>query len=159
MCELCCPSSTQLRYVWYHAHLAIKREATIRRGVVAILKQSPNFTVALFDRIKQKNLAKVIQAMPLKVRASHYCFTQGSTQLMILPVVKYFMTREVRHRFITHGTGTNCARTLNQTFNELSRFGFRAGGLPPCLGGTFELNRNWVQDQLVMEEQNSSNKV
>mmetsp|Transcript_9018 Transcript_9018/g.13872 ORF Transcript_9018/g.13872 Transcript_9018/m.13872 type:complete len:341 (-) Transcript_9018:274-1296(-) len=149
----------KLRYVWFNAQMAAKRKSSICRGVVCIFHQSRNFRISLFDRIKEKKLMKIwLGVMPMKVRAIHYCCVQGSVQDMMLPVVKAFMTRDIRQRFICHPLQTS-PKLIHRSLEEILPYGFTAGGIPSSLGGTFEVNYNWIQDQLTTEERNSQKSL
>mmetsp|Transcript_1770 Transcript_1770/g.2477 ORF Transcript_1770/g.2477 Transcript_1770/m.2477 type:complete len:355 (+) Transcript_1770:263-1327(+) len=139
----------KVRYAWYNAHEAMKRESTIFRGVVGIHLLSGKFKINLFDRIKEKKLSKIfLDCIPFKIRAVHYIFTEKYMQDLMLSVIRVFLTREMRQRIICHVTNSNSRESLAE---KISQYGFSPEGLTPIMGGTFHPNLDWLQHQLKLE--------
>mmetsp|Transcript_18434 Transcript_18434/g.24187 ORF Transcript_18434/g.24187 Transcript_18434/m.24187 type:complete len:184 (-) Transcript_18434:93-644(-) len=140
----------KMKYVWYNLHLALKRESTILRGLVFILNMMNNQQLSLksFDRLKNKMIVKAtVNCFPVHIRAVHYCTRPQALHLrMILPVLKFFMNQELRQRLVVHAQHTNELR------EELVGYNIRLEVLPTCLGGRFQLNPYWAEEQRELEQ-------
>eukprot|EP00521_Asterionellopsis_glacialis_P008538 CAMPEP_0195283896 /NCGR_PEP_ID=MMETSP0707-20130614/2287_1 /TAXON_ID=33640 /ORGANISM="Asterionellopsis glacialis, Strain CCMP134" /LENGTH=282 /DNA_ID=CAMNT_0040343147 /DNA_START=384 /DNA_END=1235 /DNA_ORIENTATION=+ len=145
-----CSRTAMMKYVWYNLHLALKRESTILRGLVFILNMMNNQQLSLksFDRLKNKMIVKAtVNCFPVHIRAVHYCTRPQALHLrMILPVLKFFMNQELRQRLVVHAQHTNELR------EELVGYNIRLEVLPTCLGGRFQLNPYWAEEQRELEQ-------
>lgn len=101
-----------------------------------------------FDRIIAKMIAKAANTcFPVKVRAYHVFSPKNSVLELILPFLKFLVPRHTRRRMHVHSS----SRTLGY-FEGLTQFGLYADGMPTSLGGTFEFNTNWVDEQLELDQ-------
>ena len=104
-----------------------------------------------FDRKYYKYLTYLFTGYhPVNTRAFHVCAPAGkSCYLLVLPFIKYFMTKHLRLRFKLH-TGTN-----GEVAMDLADFGMDKKYLPESMGGEyqFESFHQWIQERLVVEAQ------
>ena len=71
--------------------------------------------------------------------------------MLVLPFIRYFMTRSIRQRVLVHrGTTVECAM-------DLQDYGIPKSNLPKSMGGDYEPNdfSTWLQkrQQLELEEE------
>jgi hypothetical protein len=104
-----------------------------------------------FDRKYYKYLTYLFTGYhPVNTRAFHVCAPAGkSCYLLVLPFIKYFMTKHLRLRFKLH-KGTN-----GEVAMDLADFGMEKKYLPESMGGEyqFESFHEWVQERLIVEAQ------
>mmetsp|Transcript_5449 Transcript_5449/g.8299 ORF Transcript_5449/g.8299 Transcript_5449/m.8299 type:complete len:350 (+) Transcript_5449:16-1065(+) len=150
--------NTWMRYIWYNVHIALRRPSTILRGIVYIFVGSPHFNLDLFDRIKQKMLVRSTLCFPVTIRAVHYLSLNHTLQSLILPVVKFFMNQELRQRIVHHIVSTP-EEIVDSAKACLPDYGIPVENIPTILGGDYELNLNWLQDEFEFEfeEQQQNN--
>jgi hypothetical protein len=77
------------------------------------------------------------RCVPLQVRAGHLCFPCHKCVAMLLfPSALWLMGPELRKRICIHlGGGPK------ELLMDLSAYGMKANGIPPEVGGSFDLTR------------------
>mmetsp|Transcript_3898 Transcript_3898/g.5811 ORF Transcript_3898/g.5811 Transcript_3898/m.5811 type:complete len:158 (+) Transcript_3898:613-1086(+) len=117
-----------LRVLWYVYHQALLREQTMSRGIVILI----NCTSASLDQYDRKFFKKmyhsILHSFPVKVRAIHLC-NPGRAMEFVLPVVKYFLDKNTRARFVVHQGNKEVV------LEELNTFGLDLTKLPVHMGG------------------------
>jgi hypothetical protein len=108
-----------------------------------------NYTTSRFDRKFIKIVAYLFTGYhPITTRAYHICAPPGkSCFLLVLPFIRYFMTRHVRQRFLLHtGTAPECAM-------DLQDYGIPSKHLPQAMGGEYTMAKfgEWLDHRRSLE--------
>ena len=115
-----------------------------RRGFVMIVNM--NIPSKKYDRSSIRALLPLIYNLPLRCRAMHIINPSTISYYVILPVVKYFLGREMRLRLKAHyGGPENTARSLAEyrLFRDV---------LPTEVGGTAVVDREaWLENRFMIE--------
>ena len=116
-----------------------------RRGFVVIVNM--NIPSKKYDRSSIRVLIPLIyNSLPLRCRAMHIINPSTISYYVILPVVKYFLGREMRLRFKAHYGGPET------TARSLAEYRLFRDVLPTEVGGTAVIDREaWLQNRLMIE--------
>jgi hypothetical protein len=113
------------------------------------LAASPGYELHLhFDRIMMKKVTGIALNGPLRWRAFHLCTGSGKSVLGIIsPVLKKFMGRESRLRFVLH------AGSDTELLDQFSDYGILKVHMSSCFGGSYDRDNflQWVRERLEQE--------
>ncbi len=128
------------RVTFYVLSLALwTRPLVVQNGLV-LIADTRQYTMARYDRKFIKCVAYMFTGWhPVVTRAYHITAPPGKKSCfqLVLPYIKYFMTRHIRQRLRIHrGTTKQCAM-------DLKEYGISTPNLPIEMGGYF------TQDQFV----------
>lgn len=88
-----------------------------------------------FNRKQYRRQLELLRAVPIPIRAVHVCFAAFKSPARLLqPAILWMYGRNLRLRRQVHYGA--CPQDLAQSLIE---YGLRLGGLPQCIGGTFQL--------------------
>lgn len=139
------------RVTFYVLSLAMwTRPLVVQNGLV-LIADTKHYTMERYDRKFIKCVAYLFTGWhPVVTRAFHIMAPPGlkSCFQLVLPYIKYFMTRHVRLRFQVHrGTTTQCAM-------DLKEYGIVTPNLPVEMGGYFTREQfvQWLRDFIRPKE-------
>lgn len=139
------------RVTFYVLSLAMwTRPLVVQNGLV-LIADTKHYTMERYDRKFIKCVAYLFTGWhPVVTRAFHIIAPPGlkSCFQLVLPYIKYFMTRHVRLRFQVHrGTTTQCAM-------DLKDYGIATPNLPVEMGGFFTREQfvQWLRDYIRPKE-------
>jgi len=146
----------RLRYSFYVWHRIMRKRSSISKGVIWIyyFEDRGQVNLNVFDRIRMKQVVKFARdCAPFTFRATHLVLTKKSISVdLVLPIAKRFWRQDFRLRFFQHTLSkevTNDSSTV-PTINALEPYGFVQEGLPECLGGTYQFNTSWAEEQMIL---------
>eukprot|EP00521_Asterionellopsis_glacialis_P006036 CAMPEP_0195281158 /NCGR_PEP_ID=MMETSP0707-20130614/591_1 /TAXON_ID=33640 /ORGANISM="Asterionellopsis glacialis, Strain CCMP134" /LENGTH=347 /DNA_ID=CAMNT_0040340017 /DNA_START=160 /DNA_END=1203 /DNA_ORIENTATION=+ len=159
----------RVKYVWYNIHQALRKQSAKLLGLVCLIVRGQYCNLNLFDHIAEKMVLKTaIDCFPVKIRSAHVFYPRNSLFRLIFQIQKFFLNKEVRYRIIHHPqnlpttqqSGGNISGDRQTSLTEdqrkaavldaLKPYGFDPKNLPPILGGTYEVDDNWVQHELEL---------
>lgn len=99
-----------VRVIFYVLSVAVEKEVQDRTkssgGGIVVVADMKHYTTGRFDRkfLKMVSYLFVGNYHPIQTRAYHMCAPPGNKScfLLVLPFIKYFMTRHIRQRFVVH---------------------------------------------------------
>lgn len=146
---------SMMRVIFYMLTVAYERESVQRNGLV-VVADVKNYSTRHFDRKFLKCLSYLCTGHyhPIQMKGFHMCASPGhkSCFLMVLPFIKYFMTRKIRQRFLVH------RGTEREVATDLEGYGIKKENLPISLGGK-RTKRDfyaWLQDRRIEEAKRES---
>ena len=102
---------------------------------------------------KKRLIGGCMTCMPLHLRAVHVFYGRSTTSIVVsmaLPVYKFLLGSQVRHRSIIHGGSRDHYMT------DLKQYGLKAEHLSRIIGGSFD-NYNLMPLLMEFESSFSSN--
>lgn len=131
--------------VWYQLETLLEGEDLRRRGVV-ILGDLRNMQREHYCREMETFLGKIVESVPVPIRALHFCHPSKVVFYIVLPMTKYLMPRSIRLRQKVH-SGSD-----EQVLIGLEAYGLPQDRIPTELGGSVVLDINqWMLDRLQIE--------
>lgn len=133
------------RVTFYVVSLALRSRPLVSQNGIVVVANTRKYTMERYDRKFIKCISYLFTGWhPVKTRAIHLTAPPGSRSCLklVLPFLRFFMTRQLRQRFHIHrGTTAQCAL-------DLKEFGIATYSLPVEMGGEFHIDqfRRWLED-------------
>lgn len=145
------------RVTFYVLSLALWTRPLVLQNGLVMVANTMQYTMARYDRKFIKCVAYLFTGWhPVVTKAFHITAPPGNKSCfqLVLPFIKYFMTRQIRQRFRLHrGTTKQCAMNLEE-------YGIPIHNLPVEMGGYFTQEQfvEWLHEfirpkELIKEEQ------
>eukprot|EP00562_Extubocellulus_spinifer_P003163 CAMPEP_0178478282 /NCGR_PEP_ID=MMETSP0696-20121128/4579_1 /TAXON_ID=265572 /ORGANISM="Extubocellulus spinifer, Strain CCMP396" /LENGTH=566 /DNA_ID=CAMNT_0020105645 /DNA_START=69 /DNA_END=1765 /DNA_ORIENTATION=- len=130
---------------WYQLETLLEDEDLRRRGVV-VLGDLRNMQRDHYCREMETFLGKIVESVPVPIRALHFCHPSKVVLYIVLPMTKYLMPRSIRLRQRVH------SGSEKQVLMSLEAYGLPQDRMPTELGGSVVLDINqWMLDRLEIE--------
>jgi hypothetical protein len=140
------PRDSILRVIFFICHtLTAGDERASKNGVVCLANFHQSDMSPHYDRILGKTSLRVLEALPLQMKAVHLCLPLLSYSFLkvVIPVVKQLSGKQLRLRMMLHMKSGPCF------IREMEAYGISVKNIPFVLGGAF-LNQDylvWLQEQ------------
>ena len=136
----------EVRAIMYMFETILEDDDLRRKGFVA-LYNSQNLQQHQCSRaLTRRNVTLFETVLPIRNRATHMCHPTKFMFYIFLPVVRFFLPKEVRLRLKVHYGDTE------QVLRELDGFCLPRDRVPDSLGGNLHYNMNqWVLDRMAVE--------
>ena len=131
--------------MWYLFETIIEDADLRRRGVVS-LTDMRNMQKDQFNRKAIRLARSTESAMPFRYRAAHVCHPSTFSNYVLHPIIKYFISKDMRLRTKMH-YGSEA-----QVLSELETYCLPRDRVPTELGGDVVLDMNqWVMERMALE--------
>mmetsp|Transcript_17033 Transcript_17033/g.37697 ORF Transcript_17033/g.37697 Transcript_17033/m.37697 type:complete len:753 (-) Transcript_17033:257-2515(-) len=140
-------TETMMKALFYLFQRIANEPAVRRRGWVLVINMTSFHPQN--DRYNMKTILPfVYDNLPMRCRAIHLINPSTVLYYVILPVVKYFLGREMRLRLKVHyGSPSEVARSLEE-------YSLPSIALPQEVGGSVHIDRDaWLEARLMEEDQ------
>lgn len=139
-----------VQMLFYVLQVVSENEEAQRRGYVSICNVRNYDLYTHFDRIQSRRALNVVNAVPVTVKASHYCGGSGSSAYtsVVAPVISYLIGKRLRLRKLFH-KGSD-----QEVIAELQLYGLGAEHVPVERGGNFKREHvlEWLHKRRELEE-------
>lgn len=139
-----------VRIMFYHLHTMCERVDTQKNGYVFMVNVSGYDLYTHFDRILSKRCLSVLNAVPTKLKAGHYCGGRRNSAYTTVagPVLAFIIGKRIRMRKIFH-RGSD-----QEVIAELSEYGLGAEHVSVDKGGMVSQRDllDWIDRRYALEE-------